>query len=181
MVIRTCIVALAVVLAATACGSPASPTLTPLGAPGSATPTPPSPLPGALRLEAASVIEIQYPGSSHWFYAPQLWVTETTGVGDIRVISVQFTIPGFHGRPWTCTTGQRVEAGQTRELLPELYGDYPLTFDETGVRATGDVTVVIGFVDDSGRAGTLTAGVPITPGALPTTYTGGNSRWSCGA
>src|SRR5256884_4629856 len=58
-------------------------------------------------------------------------------------------------------------AGQTRELFPELYGDYPLTFDEPGVRATGDVTVVIGFVDDSGRAGTLTAGVPITQGDLP--------------
>ena len=60
-------------------------------------------------------------------------------------------------------------------------GDYPLTFDQRGVRATGNVTVVITFVDDSSRAGTLTERVPIMQGSLPTTYSGGIGNWSCGA
>src|SRR6266536_1781649 len=106
MVIRTHIVVLAVVFAATACGSPASPTPTPLDVAGTATPAAPTPLSGGLRIEAASIIEFQYPGSAHWYYAPQLRVAETTGIGAIRVTRAQFAIPGFDGPHWTCTTGQ---------------------------------------------------------------------------
>ena len=176
-------VVLVATFAASACGTPASPTPTAVSSAGTVAgtiaATASSGLPGGLRLEAASVIEFKYPGASLWSYAPQLRVAETTGVGGINVTGAQFTIPGFDGRPWSCQTGKRVQPGQALDLLPEIYGDFPLTFDENGVRATGDVAVAISFVDDSGRAGTLTASVPIVPGGLPTTYTGGIGNWSC--
>jgi hypothetical protein len=64
-------------------------------------------------------------------------------------------------------------------LFPEIYGDYPLTFDNPGHRSSGDVRIVVRLVDQFGQAGALTVIAPITPGGLPTSYSGGSGTWSC--
>ncbi len=124
------------------------------------------------------MIELHYPGLSQWFYAPQMRVRETTGAGGVTITGGRFTLPGFDGPAWTCATGQHLNAGETRELFPEMYGDYPLTFDESGRRIVGMPAIAISFVDDSGRTGVLTVDLPVTPGSVPTTYSGGSGGWT---
>jgi hypothetical protein len=75
----------------------------------------------------------------------------------------------------------RVAPGTSLDLFPEIYGDYPLSFDKAGERVTGPVDVVLSFVDDSGRQDSITLSLLVTPGDLPTTYTGGSgASLSCG-
>lgn len=168
-------------LVACGCASPTAPTpaaraTPPATAAGSSGALPAGPS-GALRIAVASMIEFQYPGFAGFYYAPQIQVAETTGNAAVTVTGAQFSIPGH--TTWLCGTDQRVEAGEVRELLPELYGDYPLTFDNGG-RSSGEVSIVVSFADQAGQSTSLTARVPITPGALPATYTGGRGgSWSC--
>lgn len=186
MKLRVLVVALACAAAPAGCGSPASPTPTgpqaaalpppsssgQTAAPGSSAP------PGSIRIDAATVVEFQYPGHSGWYYAPQVRVTEISGAGPVTVFEADISMPGLN--TWACSGGQALAAGQTRELFPEIYGDYPITFDKPGQRLSGDSLIVIRFGDGSGQTGTITVTAPITPGTLPTTYTGGRSNWMCG-
>ncbi len=128
------------------------------------------------------MIEYQYPTAPGlWFYAPQIRVNETSGHGSIAVYKIDVTIPGFGSSPGFCSTGMRVAAGSTRDLVNELYGDYELSYDDGDKRAgPGDATLVLSYSDETGRRGTLSAHGPIVPGALPTTYTGGQSSMAPG-
>jgi hypothetical protein len=135
--------------------------------------------PGAIKLDA-SFIEFQYGGSADWYYAPRLRASETSGVGAVVVTSARFNIPGFGGS-WECGIGTRVGPGESRDLLPEIYGDYPLTFDHGKERTPGPVGLVLSLMDDSGRLESIAISFPVTPGSLPTTYTGdsGGKVFSC--
>jgi hypothetical protein len=124
------------------------------------------------------MIEVQYPGRSNkWFYAPQIRVAEATNQGSIVVTGADLTIPGMLPRPWRCPTDQRLGPGESRELFPEIYGDYPLTFDDGNRRFAGDATIVLHFKDDSGGTNVTTVTAPIVAGDLPTTYSGGSGTW----
>lgn len=183
MTFRIFLVSLGCVVAAAGCGSPVSPTAMistasqVVSAAGPTTLPGPSVTPGSLRIEGAVVIEFQYPGNPGWFYAPQVRVTATGETGALSVTGADISIPGHTF--WACTTAQSIVAGQTRELFPEIYGDYPLTFDKSGHRSSGDVRIVVRFVDQLGQAGALTVIAPITSGGLPTSYSGGSGTWSC--
>lgn len=187
MTLRLLVVSLACAAAAAGCGSPASPTpvvpraaASPAPLPATPTPSPGSPAaPRSISVDAAAVVEVQYPGYSGWYYAPQVRVTETGGAGLVAILGVEVSIPGFG--TWACSGGQDVAAGQTRELFPEIYGDYPVTFDKPGQRSSGDAAIAIRYGDQAGVTRVLTVTAPITPGELPKTYTGGTSNWRCGS
>jgi hypothetical protein len=134
-------------------------------------------LPSALAIESFTMIEYQYPSAPGWWsYAPQIRVDETSGHGSITIFRIDITIPGFGPSPGVCSTGIRVAAGSGRDLVSERYGDYELSYDAGGKRAEpGEATVVLTYSDETGRKGTLSAHGPIVSGALPTTYTGGQS------
>ena len=187
MTFRLLAVALACATAPAGCGSPASPSpvvpraaASPAPPPATPTPSPGSPAaPGSIRIDSASVVEVQYPGQSGWYYAPQVRVTETGGAGSVEVLVVDVSIPGLG--TWGCSGGQDVAAGQTRELFPEIYGDYPFTFDKPGQRFSGDAALTIRYGDQTGVTRVVMVTAPITPGELPKTYTGGTSNWRCGS
>jgi len=128
------------------------------------------------------VIEFKYPGSTTWSYAPQLTVRETSGRSTATVTKLVVVLPGLN--PGTnpmppFDTSKCVAPGQTLSLLNEIYGDFELTFDRPGSRASGTASIVTTFADPDGREGTTSATGPIVPGSLPTTYSGGSVRWPC--
>jgi hypothetical protein len=141
-----------------------------------------SPLPSTLAVQSFSMIEYQYPSTPGWWsYAPQILVAETSGHGSITILRLDVSIPGFGPAPGFCSTGIHVAAGSSHNVVGELYGDYELSYDDNGKRAgSGDATLVITYSDETGRMGTVSAKGPIVPGALPTTYTGGQSSMSPG-
>jgi len=152
-----------------ACTPPTSPSrviTTGAGLPVAAAPRLSTGLPASLKLDAAF---IKYEGR----YAPQMRVTEISGVGGLTLTNVRFDIAGFPNI-WDCGIGQRLAPGESRELFHEIYGDYPLSFDHGQLGSPGPVGVVLSYVDDSGRKDSISVSVPITPGGFPTTYTGGS-------
>jgi hypothetical protein len=168
------LVAASLVAFATACSGPAGPTSTSI-------PLTPAPAAtaaeGSVVVESASMIEFQYPaGLPNWSYSPQIRVMAATGQGSVLVTGADLTSPGLVPRPLRCSTAQRLDPGESRELFGEIYGDYPLTIDNSK-RASADATIVLHFTDASGRAGAITATAPITPGGLPATYSGGTGTW----
>ena len=142
-----------------------------------------NPPPGALlaRLAgvSASIIEFQYPDlPGHWFYAPQVRVQETTGVASALVDRLQLTIPGIATNSTQCNSGVVIGAGQATDLFVKVYGDFELTFDTPGSRATGaDGTVVVQFRDPAGRIDSLSLAAPIVPDSQ-TTPEGVGHLWS---
>jgi len=73
-------------------------------------------------------------------------------------------------------------AGQSADLFREIYGDFELTFDRPGARATpGAASAVVYVRDGGGNVGKVTASGPVVPGGLPESYTGGTIEdpWSC--
>ena len=136
----------------------------------------------ALVIGAFSVIEFEYePGRGFW-YAPQILVKETSGKGSATVYSLEVTLPGLGYTGRICSKGMYVAPGGSRQLVGEIYGDWELEYGPSAARLTpGVATVTIAFRDETGRSGTLTANGPVTPGALPTTYTGGVSSMAPGA
>ena len=105
-------------------------------------------------------------------------VTQTSGVGSVTVFGADISIPGLNTS--RCSGGQAMAAGETGELFPEIYGDYPIIFDKPGQRLSGDALIVVRYDDGSGQARTIPVTAPITPGSLSTTYSGGTSNWRCG-
>lgn len=142
------------------------------------------PLSDELAVDSFSVVELSYSDTAaadmHWHYAPLVVVSDRTGAG-VHVYAVRIDIPGI-ARPY-CRSIRDVGAGQSRELFREVYGDYELTFDRPGSRATpGDATVTVYFFDGSGNAGKAVATGPVEAGPpFRDTYTGGaiTDPWSC--
>jgi len=158
------------------CGSPTSPT------PVTSTqarvagpePSPAVTSSGFLRIDRAVVVEYQYSfGDAHWYYAPQVRVTETSGTGWLQVTGIDVEIPGLVVS--TCVAGEVVAAGKTIELFRETYGDYPIAFraGAPGQRATGEPRFVVRYQQQDGHSGALTVPAPLTLSGLPDSYTGG--------
>ena len=130
-----------------------------------------------LVVTSFSMIEYQYPSTTgYWFYSPLLSVAEQGGRSGARIIEMRFVVPGLGNLPAVCGNYLLVGASQGMELFSELYGDWELAFFGAGRAAAGEATATIIFVDDAGRTDTLFARAAVTPGALPTTYTGGNGH-----
>jgi hypothetical protein len=134
-----------------------------------------APTPGALIVLRFFMTEFEYPSApGHWFYAPQVQVVAAAG-RVVYVSSLTFSIPGLDDPvpPWGC--GARITADKPVELNGEVYGDWAVTFDETGHQASGaDATAKITYYEDAVAATTITLRGPIVRGSLPTTY-GGDS------
>jgi hypothetical protein len=134
-----------------------------------------------LGITSFSVVEYQYQPSdaAQWFYAPLVRVAETGGGGGATITEMSFNISSLPAAP-PFRSSKCVGAGEERDLLNEVYGDYELSIEHSGSRALpGQASALLSFTDSTGRTGTLTATGPIAPGGLPTTYTGGLS-WTCG-
>jgi len=127
---------------------------------------------GVLGVHSAALIEFQYSGQpARWLYAPRVQVTETSGNAPVRVTGAEISVPGQG--TWVCATDQTVGAGQTLELFPKFYGDYGLSFEKPGHRSSGNAVIVI-----LSQYGPLTVPTSITPGELPSSYSGGGGIWS---
>ena len=143
-----------------------------------ATPMPPAGSPEAtLTVASFTVFEYQYSNGA-WIYAPRLEVMETQGRSEAVVTQMMFTIPGL-GRIPPYNTNKCVAPGEQRALLLEFYGDYEFEISGSARATGGSASVVVQYYDGAGRAGTLTASGPITPGQPPTTYSGGRPTWGC--
>jgi hypothetical protein len=132
----------------------------------------------ALEILDISLIEFELGG--HWFYAPQLRVREPAGSTGVSVFGVSFIIPGIGAT--ACLTHALVASGQATDLFHEVYGDFDVTFDRPGARATSpQASGIILVRDANGRVGHITVSVPIEPGNLPSTYSGLNplNEWAC--
>jgi hypothetical protein len=171
-------IALVSVVAAVGCGSPTAPTSTSsteskVAGVADPTPSPGVAATGTLRIDRAVLIDLSavHPRGE---YAPQVRVTETSGRGSISITGVDIRIPGHTA--WSCTTGQTVGPGQTIEIFRRIYGDYPLTF--SGLLASGDPVFELRFVDQTGRAGSLTVTAAITPDSQDT-GDGSGTLWLC--
>lgn len=117
-------------------------------------------------------VEFQYSPGPRWFYAPLVHLSADPGAA-AALTSFNFAIPGLGATAGFCTQVP-VEGGKPVDLFREIYGDYELTLDDPGHRATSSTgTGTFTFVDASGQSTTVNATGPIVPGSLPTTYTGG--------
>ena len=133
----------------------------------------------ALEIVDISLIEFEYSTREGWFYAPQLRIRGPAGSTGVSVFGVKFTIPGIGTR--ACLTHAQAAAGQTTELFHEVYGDFDVTFDRPGARATSTQSSAVILVKGANdRVGYITVSVPIEPGSLPTTYSGINrfNEWA---
>ena len=132
----------------------------------------------ALVVDSFSMIEFQYASApGEWFYAPQ--VRAHAGQGHTAsVLVMKFSIPGLgNAPPFGCGASLDVKP---RDLFGEVYGDWLLSIDQTGHRATGEAaTATITFLDEAGVSSTRVVTGPIVPGSLPTTYTGGSNGGAC--
>lgn len=142
------------------------------------------PLSDRLVVDSFSVVELAYAdsaqGEAKWYYAPVLLLRDRAGSG-IDVFGVQFEIPGVGTSPY-CTARRPIGA-ESVSLFRDVYGDYELTLDRPGYRATGeDATATLYFVDRDGKARKVLANGSVAPGSLPRTYTGGplTDPWQCG-
>jgi hypothetical protein len=128
---------------------------------------------GALVVQRFFMTEFQYASApGQWFYAPQVEATAAPG-RTVFISTLIFSIPGLEDPipGWGC--GAYLAAGKVVELNGEVYGDWAVTFDDTGHQATGaDATARITYTDDSGVMATVTLHGPIVRGNLPTTYGG---------
>lgn len=96
-----------------------------------------------------SMIEYRDSISGIWQYAPLVTLTETSGQGAVIVPELEFTIPGVaptrgftipgagaSGGAPACFNNLQVLAGESVEVFQEIYGDYSVTFGQSGDRAT---------------------------------------------
>ena len=142
-----------------------------------------TPIPEGLptsQLVATSFTVIEVPYGSNWYYAPLVTVRETTGAGTATVTNMTFQIPGLGPSP-SFRTSKCIKAGEERTLLNEIYGDFELTIDHPGIRASASTaTGTLMYVDGSGRRAELSLSGPIVAGTYPSTYSGGTGTWTCG-
>lgn len=138
------------------------------------------PLSDRVRVESFRVIEYQVGARNDWWsYAPEV-VLNAEMLAEI--LAIEFTLPGLGSTP-RCWATRSLQFGAATRLFREIYGDFELTFDWPGRRATpGIATAVLDFVDAEGRPGRVLAEGPIEAGGYPATYTGGTitDPWECG-
>jgi len=140
--------------------------------------TAPGTLTGKAIDVSVSFVEFQYNPDQRWFYAPQIHV-DAGPQSAATLTGFSLTIPGLPGTMKFCGALQ-VPGGTQFDLFHEVYGDYELTIDNPGHRATeASGTATINLTDESGVATTRSLSAPIIPGRLPTTYSsgGGSGPW----
>lgn len=138
-----------------------------------------TPLAGTLEVEAFSVIEYQYPGEAGWHYAPRMRVGSPAGGAGVIVTRIEFAMPGLGRSPALCAA-EHVASGQSRNLFSESYGDYDVSLDSPGKRATpGDATATVTYKDSLGTEASQVVHGAVVPGGLPTANAGGaGTGWS---
>lgn len=138
-----------------------------------------------ILVRSFAVVEYQYPGdSASWYYAPQLVVSAAPRDTGLRIVGFDMLsvpgltppFPGLRSMPFG------VPSDRDTPLFRELYGDYELAYSAPdGHRSTGGVaTARLTYRDATNHYYAATIQGPITPGGLPTTYSGGCSRWMGG-
>jgi hypothetical protein len=140
-----------------------------------------APVSTALQVVAISMIEYQYPQlPGQRYYAPTLRVTAPAESAGVSVVGAYFDIPGI-GHTNICKSRRPVAAGQTIDVFGDFYGDWEVSFDVWGARATSAEASGIIFLNDAnGRLSHIQVSLPIVAGGFPTTYTGGtHPSWSC--
>jgi hypothetical protein len=136
-----------------------------------------SSLPSTLSVEFR-VVEFQEPSDwTSWYYAPQVRVT-ATGVDDVRVLGIRLEVSGLRTALQACTSTP-LGNGETRELFPEAYGDFPLTLSGGRRASQRTATAFLSFSDGSGEeVQTFRLSGPIEGRGIPRTVPADQSRWS---
>jgi len=132
--------------------------------------------PSTLSVEF-KVVEFQEPSDwTSWYYAPQVRIT-ATGVADVRVLGLRLEVLGLRTTLQACTSTPLGD-GETRELFPEAYGDFPLTLSGGRRASQRTATAFLSFSGGSGEVKTLRLSGPIEGRGVPRTVPGEQSRWS---
>lgn len=163
---RACVVLL-LMLASACSGSNPSPSApsTPSVAPVS----PASPSAAVLAVARFTVVDtINNSGTGTHFncVVPSLVLTETGGTSGAFVTGLQFHLNTANPADGYLGSGfpvhKRVDAGATSEIVdpPGVYGDFQ--YDFGGSHDFTSVSVVVSYVDDAGRSGSLTAVAPVS-------------------
>jgi hypothetical protein len=160
---RGCVVLL--VISASACSGSRTTAPTPSAAPVS----PASPSTAVLAVARFTVVgTVNNSGTGTYFscVVPSLVLTETGGTSGALVTGLQFHLNtanpanGYLGGGFPLH--KRVDAGATSEIVdpPGVYGDFQ--YDFGGSHDFTSVSVVVSYVDDAGRSGSLTAVAPVS-------------------
>jgi hypothetical protein len=123
------------------------------------------------------VVEFQEPSHwASWYYAPQVRIT-ATGVDDVRVLGMRLEVSGLRTALQACTSTP-LGNGETRELFPEAYGDFPLTLSEGRRASQRTATAFLSFSDGSGEVKTFRLAGPLEGRGVPRTTPGENTGWT---
>ena len=131
--------------------------------------------PSTLSVEF-KVVEFQEPSNwTSWYYAPQVRIT-ATGIDDVRVLGIRLEVFGLRSALQACTSTP-LGNGETRELFPEAYGDFPLTL--SGGRASQrTATAFLSFTDGSGEVKTFRLAGPIEGRGVRRTTPAETTGWT---
>ncbi len=137
------------------------------------------PMPGASELAIVEfeMLEINYPGSDGFAYAPLIRVRETAGgVADILGFSV--TLPGHSTQAPAICGSVRLSGNETRDLIRESYGSYEIEFSTGGGgRFAGEARLAVNWRRPDGSHASATAVATIKPGLPPAPANGGGGAW----
>lgn len=122
------------------------------------------------------VVEFQEGDRTSWYYAPQVRIT-VTGVDDVRVLGIRLEVSGLPGALQACTSTP-LENGETRDLFPEAYGDFPLALSGGRRASQRTATAFLSFTDGSGEVTTFRLSGPIEGRGDPRTYRGETTGWT---
>lgn len=123
--------------------------------------------PPALSVEF-KVIEFQERfGQVPWYYAPQVRIT-TSGVSALRVLGFRLDVPGLL-TPLEACTSTSLEDGETLELFPEAYGDFPITLSGGQRASQRTATAFLSYSEGFGPVKTFRVIGPIEGRGEPRT------------
>lgn len=122
------------------------------------------------------VVEFQEGDWTSWYYAPQVRVT-ATGVDDVRVLGIRLEVFGLPSALQACTSTP-LGNGETRELFPEAYGDFPLTLSSGRRTSQRTATAFLSFTVGSEEIKTFRLSGPIEGRGDSRTYRGETTGWT---
>ena len=139
---------------------------------------------GDLTIESFSMIEYRYDDDDQYYYAPSLVVYVPASAPTVHIAIFELgSMTNFPINPNSdeCTTTIDIAPGQRKQLFHELYGDYPLSYWWPGHRPTqGPAYAKLSYRSGDGPTHSVTMQGGMTPGSLPTSYSGGQGHWySC--
>jgi hypothetical protein len=121
-----------------------------------------APVPTISQAPSSAVLAIQaltvdgWSENGRFYYWPKLTLTETSGISraSIKAITFELLDVGPTGRVPPASASGDVPAGGTIQLVEDAYG-YGPWFEIDSTANASRVSVVISFVDDVGRGGTV--------------------------